>query len=117
VSDDYLNAIAVETTTALELEAAGVWERRDGGYLIVADEMVKVAIDFHERTNPPGGRVRPARGAPPVGRRSRVRLGDPQSFLPSSAPVAHGACSRRYAWYRGFLSVCPRARRTIWSVR
>jgi len=51
VSDDYLNAIAAETTTtALELEAAGVWERRDGGYLIVADEMVKVAVDFHERT-------------------------------------------------------------------
>jgi hypothetical protein len=52
VSDDYLNAIAAETTTtALELEAAGMWERRDGGYLIVADEMVKVAIDFHERTD------------------------------------------------------------------
>ncbi len=51
VSDDYLNAIAAETTTtALELEAAGMWERRDGGYLIVADEMLKVAIDFHERT-------------------------------------------------------------------
>lgn len=52
VSDDYLNAIAAETTTtALELEAAGMWERRDGGYLIVADEMVKVAIDFNERTD------------------------------------------------------------------
>lgn len=52
VSDDYLNAIAAETTTTvLELEAAGMWERRDGGYLIVADDMVKVAIDFHERTD------------------------------------------------------------------
>jgi len=51
VSDDYLNAISAETTTtALELEAAGMWERRDGGYLIVADEMLKVAIGFHERT-------------------------------------------------------------------
>jgi hypothetical protein len=31
VSDSYLNAIAAETTTtALELEAAGMWERRDG---------------------------------------------------------------------------------------
>lgn len=49
VSDDYLNAIAAETiTAALELEAAGVWERRDGGYFIVADEMVKVAINFNE---------------------------------------------------------------------
>lgn len=52
VSDDYLNAIAAETTTtALELEAAGMWERRPGGYLIVADELVKVAIDSHERTD------------------------------------------------------------------
>lgn len=46
LSDGYLNAIAAETTTAaLELEAAGMWERRDGGYFIVADEMVKMAID------------------------------------------------------------------------
>jgi hypothetical protein len=52
VSDGYLNAITAETTTTvLELEAAGIWERRDGGYLIVADEMLKVAIDFNERTD------------------------------------------------------------------
>jgi hypothetical protein len=52
VSDDYLNAIAAETTTtALELEAAGMWERRDGGYFIVADEMVKMAIDFNEQSD------------------------------------------------------------------
>ena len=52
VSDDYLNAISAETTTtALELEAAGMWERRDGGYFIVADEMLKVAIDFNEQTD------------------------------------------------------------------
>jgi hypothetical protein len=52
VSDDYLNAIAAETTTTvLELEAAGMWQRRDGGYLIVADEMLKVAIDFNEKTD------------------------------------------------------------------
>ena len=49
VSDDYLNSISAETTTAaLELEAAGVWERREDGYFIVADEMVKMAIDFNE---------------------------------------------------------------------
>lgn len=30
--------------------AAGMWESRDGGYLIVTDEMVKVAIYFQERT-------------------------------------------------------------------
>ncbi|MBB5155905.1 hypothetical protein [Saccharopolyspora phatthalungensis] len=52
VSDDYLNAIAAETTTAaVELEAAGMWERRDGGYFIVADEMVKMAINFNEQSN------------------------------------------------------------------
>ena len=28
-----------------------MWERRDGGYLIVADDMVKAAINFHERTD------------------------------------------------------------------
>jgi hypothetical protein len=28
-----------------------MWERRDGGYLIVADEMVKMAIDFSERSD------------------------------------------------------------------
>ena len=55
VSDYYLNAIAAETTTAaLELEAAGMWERRDSGYLIVAGEMVKIAIGFHERTDRQG---------------------------------------------------------------
>jgi hypothetical protein len=52
VSDAYLNAIAAEaTTTALELEAAGMWERRDGGYFIVADEMVTMAIDFNEQSD------------------------------------------------------------------
>jgi hypothetical protein len=52
VSDDYLNAISAEaTTTALELEAAGMWERRDGGFYIVADEMVKMAIDFNEQSD------------------------------------------------------------------
>lgn len=52
VSDDYLNAIAAETTTTvLELEAAGMWERREDGYLIVADDMLKVAIDFNEKTD------------------------------------------------------------------
>lgn len=51
VTDEYLNSIAAETTTTvLELEAAGMWERRDGGYFITADEMVKVAIDFSEET-------------------------------------------------------------------
>jgi hypothetical protein len=50
VSDDYLNAITAETTTtALELEAAGMWQRRDGGYFIVSDEMVRMAINYGEQ--------------------------------------------------------------------
>lgn len=49
VSDEYLNAISAETTvTALELEAAGMWERREGGYFIVADDMVRWAINHNE---------------------------------------------------------------------
>jgi hypothetical protein len=52
VTDEYLNSIKAETTTTvLELEAAGMWERRDGGYFITADEMVKVAINFSEETD------------------------------------------------------------------
>ena len=51
MSDDYLNAIEAETTIpALELEAAGMWQRREGGYLVVADEMVKAAITFNEES-------------------------------------------------------------------
>lgn len=49
VTDEYLNAINAETTVAAaELEAAGMWSRRDGGYFIVADEMVGMMIDHNE---------------------------------------------------------------------
>lgn len=52
VSDDYLNAISTETTvTALELEACGLWERRECGYFIVADEMVGMVINHNEETD------------------------------------------------------------------
>src|SRR5216683_1041974 len=45
VSDEYLNAISAETTTTtLELEAAGLWERRDGGYFVVADDMLRMHL-------------------------------------------------------------------------
>jgi hypothetical protein len=51
VSDDYLNAIAAETTLpAAELEAARIWERRSGGYFVVVDDMVKMVIDYNEET-------------------------------------------------------------------
>jgi len=49
VSDEYLNAISAETTTTtLELEAAGLWERRDGGYLVAADDMLRMLINHNE---------------------------------------------------------------------
>lgn len=49
VSDDYLNAIRAETTiAAAELEASGIWERRPGGYFIVADDMVRMLVNHNE---------------------------------------------------------------------
>ena len=52
VTDDYLNAISPDTTTsAVELEAAGLWARREGGYFIVADDSVRMLIDADERRN------------------------------------------------------------------
>ncbi|MCW2555401.1 MAG: hypothetical protein JWR78_5182 [Mycobacterium sp.] len=49
VSDEYLNAISAKTTlAAAELEAEGLWERRDGGYFVLADDMVKMLIDQNE---------------------------------------------------------------------
>lgn len=45
VCDAYLSAITAETTlTAMELVAAGVWERRAGGYRVLDDDMVRRVI-------------------------------------------------------------------------
>ena len=50
VADEYLEAISAEATiAALELEMAGLWARREGGYFVVADDMVKIVIDSNER--------------------------------------------------------------------
>lgn len=56
VSDDYLNTVvttvAADTTTAAwELEAAGMWQRRDGGYFIADDEIVRTVIGFNEQSD------------------------------------------------------------------
>lgn len=49
VSDDYLNAISADTTIpAAELEAAGLWVRRDGGYFVKADSAVNIVVEFNE---------------------------------------------------------------------
>ena len=46
VSDEYLNAIAAETTiTAAELCAAGMWQRVDGGYEVLDREAVEMSIE------------------------------------------------------------------------
>jgi hypothetical protein len=50
VSDDYLNAIPAETTlTAMELVAAGLWERSTDGYLVTDPEMLEMVLDATER--------------------------------------------------------------------
>jgi hypothetical protein len=52
VSDDWLNAIPAQTTiAAAELEAGGLWERREGGYFVLADDMVKMVIEQNEETD------------------------------------------------------------------
>ena len=46
VSDQYLNAIAAETTiTAAELCAAGMWQRVDGGYEVLDREAVELSVE------------------------------------------------------------------------
>lgn len=48
VSDEYLNAVAAETTsTAAELCVNGLWERVDGGYRIHDDEMLAMIGESH----------------------------------------------------------------------
>lgn len=52
VSDDYLNTISAETTiAAAELEAAGLWERRQGGYFILADDITRMVIENNEQAD------------------------------------------------------------------
>jgi hypothetical protein len=46
VPDEYLESIAAETTTtAAELCTVGLWERADGGYLVLDREMLMMALD------------------------------------------------------------------------
>ena len=50
VSDEYLNAISAETTiAAAELEAAGLWERRPGGYFVRSEDLLQMVIDQNEQ--------------------------------------------------------------------
>ncbi len=48
VSDEYLGAIAAETTlTAMEHDTASDWERVDGGYRITDQKMVDWVVSLH----------------------------------------------------------------------
>ena len=68
VSDGYLNAISAETAvTVLELEAAGIWERRKDGYLIILDDMLRRLID-HNETQSQTAAACVSRGAQCLGR-------------------------------------------------
>lgn len=49
VSDEYLSSIPAETAIpAVELETIGLWERRDSGYFLRDDEMIKRMLDQRE---------------------------------------------------------------------
>lgn len=39
------------TIPAAELEAAGLWERREGGYFILSDDVLKIAINYNEEND------------------------------------------------------------------
>ncbi|WP_437773471.1 hypothetical protein [Arthrobacter sp. KNU40] len=50
ISDDYLNAIAAETTlTAADLVGAGLWKRSSDGYLVTDPQMLEMVLDASER--------------------------------------------------------------------
>lgn len=63
VSDAYLNSITAETTlSAAELEAAGLWERREGGYCVTDESLVRRVINHQEDSDRREAECR-ARGA------------------------------------------------------
>ncbi len=50
ISDDYLNAISVETSiTALELTLCGLWARGDNGYRVTETETLRVAREVQRQ--------------------------------------------------------------------
>lgn len=50
ISDDYLNAISVETSiTALELTLCGLWAREDNGYHVSETETLRVAREVQRQ--------------------------------------------------------------------
>ncbi len=50
ISDDYLDAVSVETSiTALELTLCGLWAREDNGYRVTEVEMLRVAREVQRQ--------------------------------------------------------------------
>jgi hypothetical protein len=57
VSDDYLSAIAAETSiTATELCTAGMWRRVEGGYEVLDREAVDLVVRQNQRRAEPNDR-------------------------------------------------------------
>jgi hypothetical protein len=80
-----------------------MWKRRDGGYFIVAGEMIKMAIDFNEqsdrrgRPSVPGveSTCRPATAASPAG--SSAAIAASRSSGPTGVPPPCPAAGRSAA--------------------
>jgi hypothetical protein len=50
VTDEYLNAVTVETSVAaVELCTAGLWDRDDRGYRVLESETDRVAAEVHRQ--------------------------------------------------------------------
>ena len=50
ISDDYLNAISVETSiAAFELTLCGLWARQDNGYFVTEEETMRVAREVQRQ--------------------------------------------------------------------
>lgn len=62
ISDDYLNAISVETSlAALELTLAGLWTREPGGYRVSERETLRVAREVQRQLIALEKELRPGR--------------------------------------------------------
>lgn len=66
VTDDYLNAVAADTSVdALELCTAGLWTRADGGYQVAESEVMRMAGEVHRQLEDLSARCRASGGHQP----------------------------------------------------
>jgi hypothetical protein len=110
VSDDYLIAKSAQAKIAVaELEIAGVWRRRPGGYVVVGDDMIETVINFSERLEAEcarrgrhriygqgrqsGAETRPQCGQPLEGFERRKALAGETTGVGERSGLRHGAAS------------------------